>query len=855
MRGHAHEPAGEDPSVGTHARPRPAPIAQGRSAPASSDWLDARAVMRLQRLAGNATTAGVVARRQTGPTGAIPAPRHAGPPVQRQAAAPIDESAALVKAVQLVNRNSMAKVKLPIRAPAGIKVFGFLELKKLELELDIRGDLKSPQLSSTSSGTTLRGGAQNVSVAETDAADARRTEAKAAVYALELEQKFGASPFEEQFSWKLGVEHGRYTPTDALKPNKREFKGRLGFKVASEGFELEVEFVPIGWDAAKPVEPGKNPGFATFAVKIAKDFKTTLPRALNVGGTTVSATLSVKATGSAEVGPDYARSVQVLSRVLPKQKILEFLKAAAPAIAKEEAERFSQKLVTEMIEARTADILDPGVRALVRREASQKLAEDVALRELQLQLAEQCSVFIRREMTEEALSKLSIEAIGSAADDIAKTTARRFLTGAPQAAMLRQALGATIKQTIKDISLRSMARKAATSLIPGPADFVLILPEILFGYIDTVVKDQEIKTLGLRTLAARDNYVAGYTAALRGAAAGGGGGGAGGGNFEGAAQVLGLDDGAKMFDRALDLAGAHGGAAPIDELRRAVAELMAGLPVNRSQIVAAAAPKLKKMMMDAFEKKYSGGLLRTLFGGDFKDSKDYEYFELMIDTHLKEAAGNTTMATLRNGVKVPMVMLDATSDRAWYFRTMDGRFTNVTVGGDTKDHSGWITEDGTPLEDIYSSQEAANATKTEEAGANRVEQQRAALAQGVLEVEGVYNVLNFRITSVSLSGVPSDLAFQEFMRSPEFQGLTIAGSGVGALVSGSCTWSEALHDQLDDDVTVDFSARMRRDTAMTTVEHDSDHPELTAGGWTSALEATLLRDVGGRRFAQLPSLG
>jgi hypothetical protein len=819
----------------------------GRSV-GTSELRDPATVLQLQRLVGNGATADLITRRHARPPAALPVQREVGVPVQRQAGQ-ADDAAALVKAVQIVNRNSLAKVRLPIKAPAGLKVFGALELKKVEFVLDVRGDLKSPQLSSTSSRNTVRGGAQNVSTSETDAADARRTEAKAAVYALELEQKFGSSPFEEMFSWKMGAEYGQYTPTNALTPNKREFKGKLGFKIAAEGFEIEVEFVPVSYD------PTKKPpfSFASGKVEVAKVFKAQMPRALNMGGTVVNASLDVKLTGSVEVGPDFARHARILSKLLPEEMVLEFLKTAAPAIAKEEADKFTTRLVAEMIEARLPEITDPGVRALVRREASLKLAEDIAARELQVQLAEQCSVFLRREITEKAQSELWLGSIGTAADDIVQRTAKQFLTGAPQAAMLRQALGTTLKQAIKEISLKSIARKVAASLVPGPADFVLVLPEILFGYIDTVVKDQEIKTLGLRTLAARDNYVAGYTTGLRGTAAAGGGSGAG--NLEGAAHVLGLSDGAKQFDHVLALAGAHGGAAPPDELRRAVAEVMADLPINRSQIIAAAAPKMKKMMMDAFERKYSGGILNFLFGGDFKSSKDYENFELMIDSHLKEGASNTRIANLRNGVQVPVVMLDATSDRAWYFRTLDGRYSNVTIGGDTKSYSGWITEDGTPLEQIYTSQESAEATKTPEADENRVEQHRAALARGILEIEGTYNVLNFKVTDADLSGVPGDLTFQEFMRSPDFQGQTIMGAGVATFVSGSCTWSKELHEQLDDDVTVDFTARLMSGSAHASVEHDRDHPELTAGNWTSSLEAVLLRDVGRRRFAQLPSLG
>jgi hypothetical protein len=124
-----------------------------------------------------------------------------------------------------------------------------------------------------------------------------------------------------------------------------------------------------------------------------------------------------------------------------------------------------------------------------------------------------------------------------------------------------------------------------------------------------------------------------------------------------------------------------------------------------------------------------------------------------------------------------------------------------------------------------------------------------------LRLTGRYNQIGFYVSSASLSGVPDDLTFKEFLRSPAFQGMTIFGAGLTATVGGSCTWTHELFDQLDEDVTVDFEGTVTPGKASVAVEHDADHPELTAGSWASDLASTLLRDVGQKKFANFPSLG
>jgi hypothetical protein len=165
----------------------------------------------------------------------------------------VDQNEAMIHAVNMVNKNSMLKIKLPVKAPPGRKLFGGLELKKIELELDVLGEVSAPGLANNKSTTKVAVGAQNVGQSEADPTKRAANEAQGTIYALEMEQKFGSSPFEEIFSIKPGVEYGSYTAANALTPNKQEFKGKVGFQIAAEGFAIEVQFIPIAYDKTKTV--------------------------------------------------------------------------------------------------------------------------------------------------------------------------------------------------------------------------------------------------------------------------------------------------------------------------------------------------------------------------------------------------------------------------------------------------------------------------------------------------------------------------------------------------------------------------------------------------------------------------
>src|SRR5690606_35733911 len=144
-------------------------------------------------------------------------------------------------------------------------------------------------VSNYQSTTHVGGGVQNGGTKVLDSGKNSATEAQGTAYALELEQKFGSSPFADMFSFKLGGEYGSYTPTNALTPNKQEFKGKLAFQIAAEGFSLEVGFVPVAYDRAKKGADAFKLG--TFSAKVSKEFTMKMPTLLNIGGFKVDVNL------------------------------------------------------------------------------------------------------------------------------------------------------------------------------------------------------------------------------------------------------------------------------------------------------------------------------------------------------------------------------------------------------------------------------------------------------------------------------------------------------------------------------------------------------------------------------------
>jgi hypothetical protein len=581
-----------------------------------------------------------------------------------------------------------------------------------------------------------------------------------------------------------------------------------------------------------------------------------MPGMINLGGSKVDVALKAKLTGSAEIGPDYAAAYETLGKFLGKEAEQELAKQIAPRIAREDAELTMKTLVQDIVEDETKDIVDVTARKQARDYAERKLMAEVEKRQLELVAAEQASIFVSRELSEQAGERLTIFAIRTEANRIVQTLAK------PLATELRGAVVVMIKEGIEQISLRSIVRKTASELVSGPADFVLIGVQILYNYVDTIMKDIDIKELGLRVMACRDNYVAGYTSGLRGEASGGGEGGAG--TLEGASQMLGLKEGGDKFNATLAL-HLQGTTVTKEKATEALKTQMQGMAINKSAIMASAAPKLQDMMMKSYEKKYSGGAMRWLFGEDLKNSKDYKYFQEYVQQYLQPDKTNTLRARLkRKGVDkevyITLVMLDSTSDRAQKFRTEDGRHM-VTLSGDTENFSGWVAEDGKPLEDYYMDQKAADQTSSDEAKAKQVEDMKDKLRRTTLIAEGTFNGLSLKVTSAKLSGAPDDLEFQEFMRSPAALSMTVNDAGLLVRVEGT--------ERLDKEVTgwektykVSFKAYgASSDPKVEVTDLDGITAEMEAKyflkpgspDWYSQLKG-VRADLANRRLAALPKL-
>ena len=800
------------------------------------------AVLALSGLAGNAALAAVLApvvQRVAAPP-ALPA---GSVPVVQREGGDVDKAEAIVKAVNLVNKSSLLKVKLPIKSSPGVKVFGALELKKIELELDIVGEASAPSLANKAAGTKVSAGAQNTKQSEVDRAKGTKTDAQATVYALEAETKFGSSPFAEMFSFKPGVEYGSYQPTNALTPNKQEFKGKLGLQIAAEGFSVEIQFIPVAYDRTKTGSDALKLG--TFAAKVAKEFVHKVPGMFDVAGEKIDVAMKVKVTGTIEVGPDYDKIYKALPATMQKA----FGEKAASAVAKEESERFVERMVKEIVADETKDIADPVARKAAKEVAERELQREVAKRELELALAEQTSIFVRRELVEKAGAELSIFAIRSKAQEFVKSATH---VGPALRVMIKQG----IKNAAEKASLKVLARKAVGALVVGPADFVLIGVEILYQYVDTLMKDMDLKELGLRAQAARDGYVLGYATGLRGTPAPGEGGGSG--NLEGAAYLLGGKEGKQQFDKIVDAHVALHPEVSKPEAVTAITEIMASAGIDRSQVTAKAFPVLRDMMLKAYEKKYSGGILRALFGGDLKDSNDYKHFKSMIESHLQEGATDRIRARLkRKGsdkeVYVTLVMQDSTSDRARKFRTEDGRYM-VRMGGDTKELSGWVTEDGKPLEDIYLTQEEADKTETPEAKAAQLAKMKSKLAAGTLTGSAAYTGLSFSLSGLELTGVPSnDLDFQEFMRSPDAQSMTVGQAGLKVSLDGSQRYDKEVTGEKAT-YTITFTVfGMATGPGFRNVRRDGSAWEMTSG-WEAEAKAALKTALADKPLAALPKL-
>lgn len=323
-------------------------------------------------------------------------------------------------------------------------------------------------------------------------------------------------------------------------------------------------------------------------------------------------------------------------------------------------------------------------------------------------------------------------------------------------------------------------------------------------------------------------------------------------------MMLGLQEGGQQFNSVVDVHSKNVPGIDRNEAVKDIAEILKDLPINRADIIAKAAPKLQEMMLASYEKEYSGGVLRWLFGSDFKDSKDYQNFKRMIEGYLKPEASNMIRTRLkRKGVDkevyITLVSLDSTSDRARKFRTEDGRYF-VTLSGDTENYSGWVTDEGKPLEDIYLDQAIADETADPEREKERLAKLKKQLAGGALRISAKYNGLGYAFPQASLTNVPAgDLQFQEFLRSPEALSMTVDEAGLSAHVTATQRFDKEVTDY-DSTFEVLFVARRGHDGTTIEVWNNGGHPQAVAGDWFARAGADLNRDLGARRLAALPKL-
>ncbi len=416
-------------------------IQHGNTSPAQ--WL------AIQRTLGNRVTTSLIEQRESRKRWP------ASDTIQRQDkddSGTVDQSAAVLKAVNIANSRSLLKVSVPVKAPPRIKVFGGLELKEIAVGMEISGSASAVGLGSAKSTTSV-------------GAASAKTNAQASVYSLDLEQKFGSTPFAEMFSFTAKGQ-STYDPAQAMKPGQKQFAASLGLKVAAEGVSASVDFAPISYDRSKKGMEAFE--LATTTAEVKGTFTKKLPGFANLGGTKINATVNVSVTGSVKVGPDSAKAYKAMMRYLGKEGQKEALEKAAKAIAEEEMELTLRKLVKDIVADEVKDIVDKDARRVAQEYAERKLTQEVQKRQLKLQAAEQASIFVRRELTEKAAEQLSIMAIRAETKSIVAGIAK------PLTSQLRVAVRVMVKEGIRQFSAKALGRNIAKSLVAGPADFVLI---------------------------------------------------------------------------------------------------------------------------------------------------------------------------------------------------------------------------------------------------------------------------------------------------------------------------------------------------------------------------------------------
>jgi hypothetical protein len=533
------------------------------------------------------------------------------------------------------------------------------------------------------------------------------------------------------------------------------------------------------------------------------------------------------------------------------RRIVEELKALGrgdilPEFLKKRVSSKEAELVQEATKLAT-EAFDAQVRELAE-EATKRIA-DPKLREEAVSAAE-------RHITVELESRgLRTEAIVQA-ERAAKSAALRSAIKDAAVDALKVAVGKfrteIIEGAIKGIasfSLKTAATKLALELAGGPADLVLNGVDAIAGWIDTIVKDQEIKVAGLTAVRMKDNFVRAYSTALMGPVAGAGQKG-GGDNPEGQAYLAGAQAGrqnyAEIIKRYVN--------PPVgqDELEKLLKEQ--AISVDASKINALASGKVKEIMYSAYAREHRGWFEDE---ADVLKSQDFQNFKEVVESNL-DKNGRITWARLANGVTVKLIALDSTGDRAQVFRTVDGRYSGVTIHGEKQTHSGWITAEGVPLEDVFPAQGDAEVANVGDQ--DRTQRMAQQLRASTIQVSATLLLLPApKVASAAVLG-PSrdDPAFMDFLHDPEALGQTLASCGAKIVVMGALPGSGSYSmNVVGGDVRVDYASRVdflaHPDAAGYVQSAGID--SRSADAVSAYVLSTWASFFAGRTLASLPKLG
>lgn len=661
---------------------------------------------------------------------------------------------AMIEALNLVNKNSTFKLKFdgtpPVRG-------GGLEIKKVTLEIDGTNEVSVPGLTSSSAGTSVKAGSQATAVTDPKKAAAQTTAAR--VHAAELQARIpGLAETRVRDALKFKV-NGEAIPG-------KEAKVGAGVALDSDFLSGEVmfNFLKIDWAAKDPKDRFK-PLTAQIKVGTGKLLEHSFPKALRFAGQDGDLKIRVKISGVIEVGPRWELLEGKIVERFGKKALESFRAGMIDTIAREESTLMVQQLSEKIAKEATKDIADTEVRDLAFAQAKQKAMETAAERGIDKTMVD----VMAREAGKVAAEKTDLTAARSAMRVAAEAGAKETFE-----ALGRTVLKEAIKDTLRAVSLRRLGASMVAALALGPVDVGLIGLDLLATSLIEIVRAQQIKEMGMTSQLVRDNYVKGYRDGLVGKGSGQGQPG-GGGSPEGAAFIAGAQDGGSQFQLLLtaSMAGRPELAAGLitkAEIEEHVKLAAATLDVPTDRILATATPKLEQLLIDAYVKANSG-LLDKVFGRDVKESKSFKDFERVLKSNLQSTATRTTRATLSNGVTLTLTALDYTGENARRFRTEDGRHI-VKQGGDTTKHSGWITDDGRPLEELYPNQAAGD--KADQGSADQL-----ARMQGIMNGVDVWVSVQARGAAVAGQGVrltgrgAEDEQFAQYVRTADAQARTL----------------------------------------------------------------------------------